>query len=134
MEQLEKDVWEEPTFDSHPVLTCHALRKEPVRDFSIENLRIMIGQNIGLKYLVPKALELLKGNPLAAGDFFEGDLLLNVLRSQAYEFLDQKYLDKKLIPVCEAALALDRDDLHDELRELVNGFLDKTVALKTSEN
>jgi hypothetical protein len=39
----------------------------------------MIGQNIGLPYLVPLAIEFLQQNPLVAGDFYEGDLLNNVL-------------------------------------------------------
>jgi hypothetical protein len=39
----------------------------------------MIGQGIGLKYLVPVALVPLDNDPLAAGDFYRGDLLKNVL-------------------------------------------------------
>lgn len=35
----------------------------------------MIGQQLGLKYLVPLALKLLSENLFAEGDFYEGDLL-----------------------------------------------------------
>lgn len=52
IEQLEADSWEKPEYDSHLDLRCHELRKKALRDFSAEDLRIMIGQNIGLKYLM----------------------------------------------------------------------------------
>jgi hypothetical protein len=54
-----------------------------VCDFSIEDLRIMIGQGIGLGYLLPFALEALERNPLTHGDFYAGDLLAQVLRIDA---------------------------------------------------
>jgi hypothetical protein len=81
LEILEKDFWGEPTYDSHLVKTCHRLRQKPLQDFNTEDLRIMIGQNIGLKYLIPIALETLKDNVLAEGDLYEGDLLKSVLTS-----------------------------------------------------
>ena len=40
----------------------------------------MVGQSIGLEWLVPIALDMLKLEPLAAGDFYPGDLLGSVLR------------------------------------------------------
>lgn len=41
----------------------------------------MIGQNIGLKYLIPLALDTLEKNILAEGNLHEGDLLESVLTS-----------------------------------------------------
>ncbi len=79
LEQLEKDVWSEPDYPSHLVETCHRLRKKPLRDFTTEDLRIMIGQDIGTPFLLPLALDRLEDKPLAAGDFYEGDLLQAVL-------------------------------------------------------
>jgi hypothetical protein len=40
----------------------------------------MIGQGIGLPFLIPLAVEYLEKEPLAAGDFSTGDLLQAVLR------------------------------------------------------
>jgi hypothetical protein len=59
--------------------TIHRLRRVPLRQFSVEDLRIMIGQNIGLQYLIPLALEHLRRDPLVQGDFYPGDLLKMVL-------------------------------------------------------
>jgi len=81
LENLEKDYWGEPDYESHLVKTCHRLRKKPIKDFEIEDLRIMIGQNIGLTFLIPLALEKLRKNILTEGDYYEGDLLNSILTS-----------------------------------------------------
>ena len=60
LEQIEKEYWPEPNDDSYLVTTCHLLRKKPVADFEIEDLRILISQNISLNVLVPIALDKLK--------------------------------------------------------------------------
>ena len=60
--------------------TCNALLKKQLKDFTTEDLRIMIGQEIGLEYLVPLAIETLTVNLFAEGDLYEGDLLKNVLK------------------------------------------------------
>ncbi|HJT62060.1 MAG TPA: contact-dependent growth inhibition system immunity protein [Burkholderiales bacterium] len=79
IEELEGERWPEPDFDSHLVRECHRLRKLQLRLFTVENLRIMLGQDIGSRYLVPIALEHLEADPLVAGDFYPGDLLCSVL-------------------------------------------------------
>ncbi len=63
------------------VATVHRLRRKPLSDFTVEDLRIVIGQGIGLPFLIPLAVERLEEEPLAAGDFYPGDLLQAVLRT-----------------------------------------------------
>ena len=75
LQELEMTDWGEPDFDSHLVTTCHRLRRVPLNQFTVEDLRIMIGQSIGLKFLIPIAVEHLEQNPLAEGDFYVGDFL-----------------------------------------------------------
>jgi hypothetical protein len=79
LQELEQSDWGEPTYHSYLVTTVHRLRRVPLRQFSVEDLRIMIGQSIGLPYLVPLALEHVRKNPLVEGDFYPGDLLKNML-------------------------------------------------------
>jgi hypothetical protein len=79
LENLEKDFWSNADHASHLVKRCHELRKLPLNSFTTEDLRIMIGQQIGLDYLIPLAIEVLTIDLFAEGDFFEGDLLKNVL-------------------------------------------------------
>lgn len=80
IESLEGDVWGPAEYDSHLVTECHRLRAVPLWKFTVENLRIMIGQGIGLLYLIPLALERLEQDPWVAGDHYDGDLLMSVLR------------------------------------------------------
>jgi hypothetical protein len=79
LQDLEQDDWGEPTYDSSVVTTVHRLRRKPLAEFTVEDLRIMIGQRIGLRFLIPLALKQLEDNPLAGGDFCPGDLLQAVL-------------------------------------------------------
>ncbi|MEP6613350.1 MAG: contact-dependent growth inhibition system immunity protein [Mucilaginibacter sp.] len=79
LEHLEKDVWGPDTYGSRLTSTIHQLRKKVLNDYTVEDLRITIGQQMGLPYLVPLAIEVLKENLFAEGDFYEGDLLKAVL-------------------------------------------------------
>ena len=79
LENLENKFWGNPEYDSYLVKRCHELRKLPLDNFTTEDLRIMIGQQIGLDYLVPLALEVLAKDLFVEGNFFEGDLLKNTL-------------------------------------------------------
>jgi len=83
IESLEGDVWGRPEHESHLVTECHRLRTVPLCKFTVENLRVMIGQGIGLPYLVPLALERLEQDCWVAGDYHDGDLLMSVLRVPA---------------------------------------------------
>jgi hypothetical protein len=92
LENLEKDIW--PILDSneesHLIVTCNSLRKKILIDFSVEDLRIMIGQDIGLKFLIPISIEILKENIISEGDYYEGDLLNSVLSSDKKYWLSEK--------------------------------------------
>ena len=73
--QIEKEDWGDPPYDSFLVTECHRLRHVPLRDLTVENLRLLIGQKISLPYTVPLALEHLLRDPMAEGDCYPGDLL-----------------------------------------------------------
>ena len=81
LEQLENEIWKEPSYDSHLVKTIYALRKKPLGLFTPEDLRIVIGQNFSLEYLIPIAIEKLQENILSEGNLYPGDLLNNVLNA-----------------------------------------------------
>ncbi|MFE1801503.1 contact-dependent growth inhibition system immunity protein [Streptomyces sp. NPDC059517] len=80
LEELERDRWPAPPADaSRLVSTAHALRRIPIGKLAVEDMRLSIGQDIGLPYLLPLALKVLRDNPMAEGDMYEGDLLSAVL-------------------------------------------------------
>ena len=118
IEHLEKDYWGKPGYESHLVKTCHHLRKKPLKNFEIEDLRIMIGQNIGLKFLIPLALEKLRENVLAEGDYYEGDLLKSVLTSEVSFWEGRTDLFDQLDKVIQQNLEL----LDQNIPELTGEF------------
>lgn len=84
LEQLEGDFWGAPPADAtRLVRTACELRRKPVGELSAEDLRLLLGQHIGVEVLVPLALTLLEDDPLTEGDFYPGDLLVAVLKAPA---------------------------------------------------
>lgn len=79
IEELEGEIWPPPNYSSFLVLRCHELREKNLQEFSAEDLRLMIGQSIGLKFLIPLAIDFLEKNPFVSGDHDFGDLLCAVL-------------------------------------------------------
>src|SRR6478672_1657976 len=75
LDELEGVEWGPPTFDSSVVTNVHRLRHVPLKQYRLEDLRLMIGQQVGVDYLVPRALDHLEPHPLASGDFYPGDVL-----------------------------------------------------------
>jgi hypothetical protein len=78
--QLEGEDWGEPTYQSYVVTNGHRLRNKALREFTAEDLRFMLGQQISLQVLMPMALDVLEEEPFAAGDMYEGALLNMAVR------------------------------------------------------
>ena len=78
--QLEGEDWGEPNYDSYVVTNGHRLRHKLLREFSAEDLRFMLGQQISLPILMPMALDVLETNPFVGGDMYEGALLNAAVR------------------------------------------------------
>ena len=79
IEQLENDYWKDVDFPSTLVERCFAYRKIPVSNLTVEQLRLLIGQQIGLPYTIPKAISFLQEEILVEGDYYPGDLLNSLL-------------------------------------------------------
>src|SRR5262245_10400666 len=122
LEELEGGDWGKPSFDSHLVTECCRLGLVPLREFTAENLRIMIGQHISLKYLIPLAFELLRVNPLTEGDFYQGDLLAAVLRADSRFWIASPQLRAETAQIAQRAFFL-LSSLEDTERELAQDAL-----------
>ena len=57
--RLEGEDWREPTYDSRGVTHARRLRHKPLREFSAEDLRSLLGQRISLPMLMPMAVDVL---------------------------------------------------------------------------
>ena len=100
LEQLENEYWGEPECDSGLVSMCPQLRKKPVHDLTVEDLRVLIGQNIGVKHLLPLAMGVLRNNPLASGDCYEGDLLKATINCDDVQKNGDIHLQEELAGLC----------------------------------
>ena len=79
IEQLENDYWKEPSeFPTNLVKRCFEYRKIKVSELTIEQIRLLISQKIGIEFLIGIALEKLEQNIIVEGDLYEGDLLDSV--------------------------------------------------------
>jgi hypothetical protein len=121
LDELEGVVWGEPTFDSYLVTTCHRLRTKPVDDFSVEDLRIMIGQKVGLPHLIPLAVAVLERDPLAEGNYYPGDLLANVIGAEEWLQAHPEWLGR-VVRVTERATK-ELEDAGEHLRDRLAEFL-----------
>jgi CDI immunity proteins len=81
IEEIEGKEYPMPSGVTNLVKTIYNLKKKPLKDYSVEDLRVSIGQNIVLPYLIPLAIKKLKENILSEGNFYPCELLNNVLSS-----------------------------------------------------
>ena len=81
LEDIESAEWgDAPSDASTMVARIHELRRVPVGQLSIDDVRLLIGQKVGVHTLVPIAIGYLSSEPLLTATFYPGDLLRAVLR------------------------------------------------------
>ena len=79
IEQLENDYWKDIEFPTGLVERCYRYRRIPIGNLTPGQIRTLISQQIGLKFLMPLALEMLRKDVLFDAELYEGDLLSAVL-------------------------------------------------------
>ena len=121
LEELENDFWNGPTVNSSLALAIYRLRKLPISKLSNENLRMLIGQKIGLNFLVPLALELLESNPLVAGEMYKGDLLANVSAIPEDFWCKNPELNNRLVEIANE-IGILSETISNELLPALSGF------------
>ena len=87
MTQLLEIVWTKdniPTEDDSNVVRRHySVTLKKLKDFSNEDVRFCLSQEIGLTYVVPLAIEILREDILAEGHMYPGDIVSNLLNVDA---------------------------------------------------
>jgi hypothetical protein len=127
--QLENDDWGEPNYPSYVVTNSHHLRNKPLREFTPEDLRFMLGQQISLPILIPMALDVLElVDPFAGGDMNQGTLLFNALK------VDEKFWQEypRLWSRMNVVL-VDLYALHEYMEQYLLPAAKKFEALKPNE-
>ncbi|MDT0387625.1 contact-dependent growth inhibition system immunity protein [Streptomyces dubilierae] len=97
--------------------TVRELRRKPIGGLTVEDMRLLIRQNVGLAYLLPLAAEVLRIDPLAEGDMYEGDLLAAVLTWSAEVWNKSPELERNV------RLIVSEADVPPALKPEVEGFL-----------
>ncbi len=107
LEQLEGHPWPAPEEGSTPMVErCHALRKVPLGRLTAGDLRLLIGQDIGIRFLMPLALEALETDPLTEAEYYPGDLLSAAMKVGTEYWASHKVERERLLRA--AALASQR--------------------------
>jgi len=120
LEEIERDFWgAAPAGATRLVATVHELRRRPIAALGPEDLRVLIGQQVGLAALLPRALDQLVADPLVEGDFFPGDLLVAVLRVPGAYWQDHP---EQLAQARAVVSSVDLSEVDGELRSDIEGF------------
>jgi hypothetical protein len=106
------------------VRRCLALRRKPLPEFTAEDLRIMIGQQLSLPVLLPAAVNILASDPLAEGDYYPGDLLHAVVRLPETAWHGAAAHRDRLAKALQAA-PLPANGTGSSLRHAVAAFLSR---------
>ena len=89
IEELEKDYWKEPPhYSSYVVITSHNARRKPICELTDEEIRLLISQKIGLKYLLPIAVRMLQLDPFMMITYYPGDLMNCLLSLEVEDWKD----------------------------------------------
>lgn len=134
LQDLDGQDWGEPTYPSHLVTEYHRLRRVPLEKLNVENLRLLIGQSLSLnylEYLLPLAFEHLQRTPWIDGDYYEGDLLQNVLRVPISFWHSHPDLKRQLDQIVEKAFV---EAPEAELKELQDPGISETCLLRKLQN
>ncbi len=127
LEELDGERWGEPAFGSYVVRTCHALRRKPLKTLTDEELRLAVGQGIGLEWLVPLMLQRLAENPFLAGDYYEGDLLASLALVPSSYWAEHP-AEKTVLETKIVAAAQSDDRLPDMTKETQHAVADLRAA------
>lgn len=121
-------------FPSSLVIRHQKLLSKPLKDFSVEDLRLMLSQNTELKFLMPIVMEILEKDLFAEGDYYEGDLLMATLQSDSVFWLENSNLRCHLISLIEQNFdnLLNFDTTYEIKRNLINAY-EKFNGLQTSK-
>ena len=129
LEAIEGESWgDAPGDESYLVRTVHRLRRKPLGQFTVEDLRILLGQNVGVEYVLPRALDRLEQDPFAEGDYYPGDLLVAVMTLPAETWSKHpRWADllQQIVSRVESVDPATNLDLSDMLLDKIRDFRER---------
>ncbi|HTR30796.1 MAG TPA: contact-dependent growth inhibition system immunity protein [Puia sp.] len=117
IQSLDKKDYGDPQHGTTPMVRrCLELCRTPISEFTVDDLRLMIGQGFSLKYLMPLAIEQLNLDILVEANYFPGDLLTIVLQVDLNFWRENELLWRKIFEL-----------LKDKRAELATHKIDSTT-------
>ena len=111
IENLEKDFWGQPPKSSTPLVAkVHRLRTIQIEKLEPKDIRLLVGQNVGLKYLIPIALDILQADLFIDAELYDGDLLQNVINVNNGFWDDNKELKQKFNDLLQSYSDEDKEN------------------------
>jgi hypothetical protein len=134
LQQLDGKDWGEPKpEDTRLIRECLRLRRVQLKKLTVEDLRLLIGQEIGMDHLLPLALEILRQDPFAEGDCYAGDLLVNVLGVSAVFWrqnpdweAEVASIGRRAVELCDGSPEIASNTNPKVIDQSVEDFLRKT--------
>ncbi|MFD9103146.1 contact-dependent growth inhibition system immunity protein [Streptomyces virginiae] len=121
LEELEGDVWPEPPTDSTGLVKAvHRLRRVPLGELTPYELGRLIGQDTGLPWTLPLALEILRETAASQneGGFYDDDLLSAALTRRPETWVAHPELAGELREILHLLTGLSPYIEHDRARFL----------------
>jgi len=103
------------------VARIHEIRRVPVGQLSVDDVRLLIGQRVGVHTLLPIAIGYLSSEPLLAATFYRGDLLRAVLRIPGAYWVQEAGLLERLRSIVDSI-----DEVPSEIEAEVRSFTGET--------
>lgn len=131
IEILENNFWKEVSGDcSYVTREIYILRKKPIKNLEIEDIRLLISQNIGVNFILPISLEILESNILAEGDYYPGDLLKSVLSiSKQYWFQNPEWKAQLIAILKKNINIIENADLSEEIKKEIKILLKNIINI-----
>lgn len=132
--QLEGSHWniEIPTEDnsSYEEYNFHKLHNKKLKDYSLEDIYFMIGQDTGFIYLIPMALSALEKDAFLMAEDYPSDLFGRLLKTPIEFWLENKESHKRLQKIVKKNVqeidSLDViKDIKTDLKTAIKKFLGK---------
>lgn len=117
--------------DSYVVYNFYLLHNKPLNDYTADDIHFMIGQDTGLEYLVPTALELIDENITLEASYYPFDMLRQLMRIEIEYW--KKNIDQynKLNQIIDKNSELLND--HNRMKEYVHHPLRKEIKAEIEE-
>jgi hypothetical protein len=137
IEELENDFWVEPlVFPTNLVKDIFLLRRKKISQLSPNDIRLLISQDVGLKFIIPIALKKLKSNILEETFYYPGDLLMAIMDVEKTFWDNNNYfkeLTVKLLKDSYSELMRELDEMDEVDKDILNAVKKFTSSQPSDE-